>query len=174
MVSDEPPVDGPFGMIKNGDSQPCAGLLNAIGYGKKAPTAEAWAEVGLVGHEGTTLITERVASFAPGVATKVVSSVATAGSTCRTVYSRRANGATASELRSLVAPRLGDASAGMEWPMSAAIGTSDNVLVVVQVGNSMVEIEGSLLGSTSTIKFDQSVLNQALTKAVAKLQAVKA
>ncbi len=174
VVSDEPPVGGPFGVITNADSQPCSRLLNAVGYGKQAPTAEAWAEIGMVGPDGTTLVTETVASFAPGVASKIVSGVGTAGSTCRSVYSKRATGATVSGPRSLAMPKLGDANAGMEWPMSNTIGPSDNVLVVVQVGSNVVEIRGTLLTSSNAAKFDRTVLNQTLAKAVARLQAVSA
>ncbi|WP_405881685.1 hypothetical protein OG747_25580 [Streptomyces sp. NBC_01384] len=170
-ISDQPPVDGPFGIISNADTQPCSRLLNAIGYGKKAPTADAYAGIDLIGSDRVTVISEIVAGYPRGVAAKIVADVATAGSTCQTVYSRRATGTVASEPRSLTVPGLGDASAGIEWSMGSTTGSSDNVLAVVQVGNNVVEIEGVLIASTSTVKFDRTMLNQALAKAFARLRA---
>ncbi|MEV8069620.1 hypothetical protein AB0P32_26460 [Streptomyces sp. NPDC085995] len=58
--------------------------------------------------------------------------------------------------------------------MSNTIGPSDHVLVVVQVGSNVVEIRGTLLTSSNAAKFDRTVLNQTLAKAVARLQAVSA
>ncbi|MFE9879785.1 hypothetical protein [Streptomyces sp. NPDC005784] len=170
-ISDQPPVDGPFGIILNADTQRCSRLLNAIGYGKKAPAADAYAGIGLIGSDRVTLITEIVAGYPRGVAARIVSDVATARSTCQTVYSKRATGTVASEPRSLTVPGVGDASAGIEWSMGSAVGSSDNVLAVAQVGNNVVEIQGVLIASTSTVKFDRTMLNQTLAKAVARLQA---
>lgn len=62
---------------------------------------------------GEPFVNETVARFPRGVAAKVVPDAATAGSTCRTVYSRRANGVRASGPRSLAVPKLGDSTA--EW-----------------------------------------------------------
>ncbi|MFF3407211.1 hypothetical protein ACFYW8_13625 [Streptomyces sp. NPDC002742] len=170
-ISDQPPVDGPFGIILDADTQPCSRLLNAIGYGRKAPAADAYAAIDLIGSDRVTIMTEIVAGYPHGVAAKIVSDVATAGSTCRTVHSKRATGTVASEPRSLTVPGLGDASAGIEWPMGSTAGSSDNVLAVVQVGDNVVEINGELIAATSTAKFDRTMLNQALAKAFARLEA---
>ncbi|MCH5677898.1 hypothetical protein [Streptomyces gilvus] len=171
VVSDEPPISGPFGIITNADSQPCARLLSAIGYGVKAPTADAWAEIGMVGPGGASLLEETVAAYPRGVAAEVVSDVAAAGSTCRAVSSRRANGAAISEPKSLIVPRVGDSSAGIEWPASSGGDASSNVLAVVQVGNSVIQIQGTLLSSSKASEFDRTLLDRAMVKAVARLRA---
>lgn len=171
VVSDEPPIGGPFGAITDADSQSCARLLNAIGYGGNAPAADAWAEIDMVGPGNTSSVVETVASYPQGVAAKVVSGVATAGSVCRAVSSKRANGTTISEPKLLTVPKLGDSSAGMQWFASGATGALGNVLAVVQVGNSVIQIQGALLSSTGASKFDRTVLDQAMVKGVARLRA---
>ncbi|MFF5303669.1 hypothetical protein ACFY5F_30375 [Streptomyces sp. NPDC013161] len=170
VVSDEPPIGGPFGIIADADSQSCARLLNAIGYGESAPTADAWAEINMVGPGNASSVVETVASYPQGVAAKVVSGVATAGSACRAVSSKRTNGTTISEPKLLAVPKLGDSSAGMQWSASGATGTPGNVLAVVQVGNSVIQIQGALLSSTGASKFDRTVLDRAMVKSVARLQ----
>jgi hypothetical protein len=170
-VSDEPPIGGPFGAIADADYQSCARLLNAIGYGRNAPTADVWAEINMIGPGNTSSMVETVASYPEGEAAKVVSGVATTGSACRAVSSKRANGTTISEPKLLTVPELGDSSAGIEWSVSGTTGAPGNVLAVVQVGNSVIQIQGALLSSTGASKFDRTVLDQAMVKGVARLRA---
>jgi hypothetical protein len=173
VVSDEPPAFGPFGVIANADVQPCSHLLNAFGYGKNAPIADAWAETGFVGSDGSTLLNESVASFPADEAPKVVSGVATAA-TCGSVHSRRAGRAMTLELKSLAVPALGNAHAGVEVMESEPTGIAEQVLVVIQIGESVILIDGLSPGSASgTAEFDRNLLNRALAQAVARLEAVR-
>lgn len=173
VVSGDPPTFGPFGVITNADSQRCARLLNALGYGEKAPAADAWAQIDFVSSDGEATLSETVASFPAGRSAEIVSSVATAGS-CRTVYSRRANDVSALELKPLAVLQLGNTLAGvkvLETNMDGSI--SEQVLVVAQVGSNTIQILGWSPGSPSgSVEFDRNLLNQVISKSVARLQAV--
>lgn len=162
-----------FGFVDDADTQPCAALLNAIGYGRNAEASTVWAQVDF-GAPGTG-VTEFAAAYPPGRAAAVVAGIASAGSgTCHQVTDERNTKMTETVNSLRVGPvgPAGGTTAGAQTLISLApTGSRLYLIAAVQVGDYVVIVSGTELSRTGTAVFDPNLLSGALTRATAKLAA---
>lgn len=164
-----------FGAVDGADTQPCALLLNALGYGKNAPIATSWAQVEYAPLRSSEIIvSENVARYPAGKAAGVVSAVASPGSGCKTVTTERAMAQESDTVQPLTVDPVGDAVAGTHTVIPVRSGFVDYFAVEARVGDYVITVSGSQTNRNGAVVLDQKLIGELLAHAAAKLSAAAA